>query len=72
MRHRSIAEWEQISSALIALGTLFGVPLVLAAAIVGGIVAFRRTVSARVKWAHLCVVCFAAIATVSLLLRFAR
>jgi len=68
--YRSIAEWSTASSALVALGSFLGGPLVALAAVVGGIIAFRRTVSFEIKCAHLFVVVLATIATFYLLLQF--
>jgi hypothetical protein len=68
--YRDIAEWEQPSSALVALGVLLGCPLVALAAVLGGILAFSRSVPVKMKYAHLFVISLAAIATLSLLLRF--
>ena len=70
--YRDIEKWEQTSSALIALGVFIGWPLVAVAAVVGGIVAFSRSVSVGIKYAHLLVVGLATIATLFLLFRFGR
>ncbi len=69
--YRRIEEWQQTSCALIALAVFIGAPLIALAAIVGGITAFSRSVSLRIKYAHLLFVGLATIAILSLLLRFA-
>ena len=68
--YRNLAEWQPISSALVALGFFLGGPLVAIAAVVGGIIAFRRTVSLEIKCVHLLVVILATIATFCLLFQF--
>lgn len=70
MLYRDIAEWEQASSALVALGVLLGGPLVALAAAVGGMIALSRSVPVKIKYAHLLIVSLATIATLSLLFRF--
>lgn len=69
--HGNIMEWNQTASALIALGCWFGGPLVAFAAFVGGMVSLTR-VPASYKYADLCVVGAAALATLSLLIEFAK
>ena len=64
--------WEQHSAAFVALGVFIGGPLVAVATMMGLLVAFRDSVSLRIKSAHLVIVGLGAIATISLLLRFAR
>ena len=66
----NIEQWQETSAALVALGVFVGGPLVTLAAVVGGIVAFSRSVSVQMKCAHLFVVGLAAVATLSLLFRF--
>jgi hypothetical protein len=56
----------------VALGVFIGGPLVAVATMMGLLVAFRDSVSLRIKSAHLVIVGLGAIATISLLLRFAR
>ena len=68
--HRKIEEWEETSSALVALGVFVGGPLVTLAAVVGGITGLSRSVAAEIKYAHLFVVVLATIAMLSLLFRF--
>jgi len=70
--YRNIEEWAPTSSALVALGVFLGSPLVAAAAVVGVITAVRRGVPQEFKYVQLMVVGVAAIATLSLLFRFAR
>jgi len=70
--HRNITEWEQTSSALVALGLLFGGPLVALAMILGGITALSSKVPPAIKYAELSVVSTATIATLSLLSRFGK
>ncbi len=70
--YRDINEWREVPSALIALGTLLGAPLVAMAAVVGGVIALSRSLSTRVKYAHLFLVGLAAIATWSLMMRFTK
>jgi TRAP-type C4-dicarboxylate transport system permease small subunit len=72
LSHQSIEQWEDTSSAFVALGVLVGIPLVATAAIVGGITALSLSVSTKVKRVQLIVVCLAAIATCCLLIRFGR
>ena len=67
---RDIEQWQETSSALVALGVFAGGPLVTLAAVVGGITALSRSVSVQMKCAHLFVVGLAAVATLSLLFRF--
>ncbi len=68
--HREAAEWGQVNSALIALGSMLGRPLVALAAVVGATVAFRQTVSPFIKSVHLVVVVLAAGISVFFLFRF--
>jgi len=68
--YRDIGQWEQTSSALVALGFFVGGPLVALAAVVGGIIAFSRNMPLKLKYAHLFVVSLATITTLLLLLRF--
>lgn len=68
--YRRMEDWRQTSCALIALAVFIGAPLIAVAAIVGGITAFSRSVSLRIKYAHLFLVGLATIAILSLLLRF--
>jgi hypothetical protein len=63
-------EWTQGSQLFVGLGTFFGSPLVIIAAFLCIIVAFRPLVALRIKAAHLIVVGLGAIATISLLLFF--
>jgi pheromone shutdown protein TraB len=70
--YRNIEQWEPTSSALVALGVFLGSPLVALAAVVGGVTAVRRGVRQEFKYVQLMVVGVAAIATLSLLFRFAR
>jgi hypothetical protein len=67
---KNIEQWQETSSALVALGVFVGGPLVTLAAVVGGIVALSRSVSVQMKCAHLFVVGLAAVAALSLLFRF--
>ena len=69
--YRDISEWRQMPSAFIALGSIIGGPLVTLAAVVGGIISFSD-LPARVKYAHLFVIGLAAVAALSLLLRFSK
>ena len=69
---RHLEEWGQGFVASVALGVFVGGPLVAIATIMGFLVAFRDSVSLRIKSAHLIVVGLGAIATISLLFRFAR
>ena len=67
--------WEtggQGFAASVALGVFVGGPLVAIATMMGLIVAFRDGISLRIKSAHLIIVGLGAIATISLLFRFAR
>ena len=66
MVYPDMREWSQISSALVALGVFFGRPLAEVAAIVGGIIALRRSVSLKIKYAHLLVVGLGTIASLFL------
>ena len=68
----NITQWGQTSSAFAALGVFLGSPLVALAALVAGSTALRRGVPAEFKYAQLAVVGVAAIATLSLLFRFAN
>lgn len=67
---RHLGHWDQGSAALVALGTLFGAPLVVLATVIGIVVALRPLVSLRIKAAHLIVVGLGATATISLALLF--
>ena len=69
--YRDISEWSDLPAALIALGSMFGGPLVGLAALVGGALSLSR-LPARYKLTHLAIVGVAAVATLSLLLRFPR
>ena len=69
---RHLEEWEQGYAASVALDVFVGGPLVAIATMMGLLVAFRASVSLRIKSAHLIVVGLGAIATISLLFRFAR
>lgn len=69
--YRDMTEWNETASALIALGSLFGGPMVALAAVVGGIVSLTR-VPSGFKYANLLVVALAALAALSLLLKFAK
>jgi len=68
----NIEQWEEISSALVALGLFVGAPLVPMAAVVSAIAALRRRVSVGIKYAHLTVLTLATIAELSLFLRFGK
>lgn len=70
--YQSIEQWEETSSALVALGVIAGGPFVAVAAIVGGLSAVSRSVSSKLKAAELLMICLAAIATFCLLSRFGR
>ena len=69
---RRLGDWGQGPAASVALGVFVGGPLVAIATMMGLLVAFRASVSLRIKSAHLIVVGLGAIATISLLFRFAR
>jgi hypothetical protein len=69
---RHLGEWGQRYAASVALGVFVGGPLVAVATIIGVLVAFRDSVSLRIKSAHLIIVGLSAIATIFLLLRFSR
>jgi hypothetical protein len=71
LAYENITQWGQTSSAFVALGVFLGSPLVVLAAFVGGSTALRSSVPAEFKYAQLAVVGVAAIATLSLLFRFA-
>ncbi|HXZ80427.1 MAG TPA: hypothetical protein VEG30_10890 [Terriglobales bacterium] len=71
-QYGNIEQWEQTSSALVALGVLFGGPLVAVAALVGGTTAIRSNVRVEFKFVQLVTVGLAAIAAFTLLLRFGR
>ncbi len=66
-----ISQWNPTASALVALGAWFGLPLVVIAAVVGAVVALTR-VQPRIKYAELLIVALASLATLSLLIRFAK
>ena len=68
---RHMEDWGQGFAASVALGIFVGGPLVAIATMMGLLVAFRDGVSLRIKSAHLIVVGLGAIATISLLFRFA-
>ena len=70
--YQDIEQWLQISSALIALGIFFGNSFALLAAVLCAIAALRRRVSVKIKYAHLVVLPLAAIANLSLFLRFGK
>lgn len=70
--YRNIEEWAQISSALVALGLFVGAPLAPMAAVMSAIAALRQRVSVKIKYAHLVVLTLAAIANLSLFLRFGK
>lgn len=70
--YQSIEQWEENSSAFVALGVWAGIPLVATAAIIGGITALSSSVSVKVKRVQLFVVCLAAVATCCLLFRFGK
>jgi hypothetical protein len=67
-----IEQWEESSSALVAMGVFVGAPLVPMAAVVSAIAALRQRVSVGIKYAHLAVLTFATIANLSLFLRFGK
>ncbi len=66
-----MSNWKDTPSALVALGAILGAPLVAMATVLGGIISFTR-VPTPLKYAHISVVSAAAIATMSLLFRFAK
>ncbi len=68
---RRLQDWGQNSAASVALGVFVGGPLVAIATMVGVLVAVSPVISPQIKSAHLIVVGLGAIATVSLLFRFA-
>ena len=70
--YQNIEQWQETSSALVALGVIAGGPFVAVAAIIGGLSAVSRSVSTKVKAAQLLMVCLAAIATFCLLFRFGK
>jgi hypothetical protein len=70
--YRDIEQWEESSSALVALGVFVGAPLVPMAAVVSAIAALRQRVSVKIKYAHLVVLILATIAELSLFLRFGK
>jgi uncharacterized membrane protein YhaH (DUF805 family) len=70
--YRDIEQWTQFSSALIALGIIFGNSAALLAAVVCAIAALRQGVSVKIKYAHLVVLTLATIADLSLFLRFGK
>jgi len=72
LMYRDIEQWAQVSSALIALGIFFGNSFALLAAVLCAIAALRRRVSVKIKYAHLVVLPLAAIANLSLFLRFGK
>lgn|SRR5271165_3582196 len=69
---RQLGELGQYYAASVALGVFVGGPLVAVATIVGVLVAFRDSVSLKIKSAHLIIVGLGAIATMSLMFHFAR
>ncbi len=69
--HQDMSHWNATASALIAQGALFGLPLVGVAAVVGAIVALT-CVPPRIKYADLFIVTLASLASLSLLIRFAK
>lgn len=69
--HRDMANWNEAAAALIALGSLLGLPLVATAAVIGGIISLTG-VRAPFKYANLFVVALAALATLLLFLKLAK
>ena len=67
---RRIEEWGSVSSVAVASAVFVGLPLVAAAAVVGGLAGLNRTVSQKVKYAHYFIVSLATIATFSLTFHF--
>ena len=69
---RRLGDWGQSFAASVALGVFVGGPLVAIATVIGLLVAVRDNVPPQIKSAHLIIVGLGAIATISLLFRFAR
>ena len=67
---RHFGNWVSGSGSLVAVGTLFGAPLVILATVIGIAVALRPLVSLPIKAAHLIAVVLGAAATISLSLLF--
>ena len=68
---RHLEDWGQNSAASVALGVFVGGPRVAIATMLGVLVAASPVISPQIKSAHLIIVGVGAIATVSLLFRFA-
>jgi hypothetical protein len=68
--HRPLEDWGRASAMPVAIGMFFGIPLVAVAAVIGLLVALSDRISPKIKSAHLIIVGFGAIATISLLFRF--
>ncbi len=69
--HRDISQWNDTAAALIALGSIIGGPLVAIAAVVGAGVSLSRAPVA-LKRIDLVIVAVAALASLLLLIRFAK
>ncbi len=67
--YRDPTEWGRVSGALVAMGGIFGRPMVALAAVVGATVPFRKNVPPKVMYAHLLVVVLGMIASLVFLFR---
>jgi ribose/xylose/arabinose/galactoside ABC-type transport system permease subunit len=67
---RHIETWGTVSSIVVATAVFIGWPLIVVAAVVGGLVGLSRGVSQRVKYAHYIIVSLATLATFGLTFHF--
>ena len=67
---RQIEAWGTVSSIAVATAVFIGWPLIVVAAVVGGLAGLSHGVSQRVKYAHYIIVSLATLATFGLNLHF--
>jgi ribose/xylose/arabinose/galactoside ABC-type transport system permease subunit len=67
---RHIEAWGTVSSVAVATAVFIGWPLIVVAAVVGGLVGLSHGVSQRVKYAHYIIVSLATLATFALTFHF--
>jgi len=67
---RHIETWGTVSSIVVATAVFIGWPLIVVAAVVGGLVGLSGGVSQRVKYAHYIIVSLATLATFGLTFHF--
>jgi len=67
---RNIEAWGTVSSIAVATAVFIGWPLIVVAAVVGGLAGLSHGVSQRVKYAHYIIVSLATLATFGLTFHF--